>query len=97
MHQHPDFNASWDDDAIIVRRYVTATPVDPMAFRSAAAASYAAALGRDAEAGTLTDLEARVVEEVDAGFTDDEWLRGPSRRSPSTWRVKVKAGDRSSE
>ncbi len=76
----------------LMRRYVAATKADPAVFKSNAVVSYAAALGRTAEAGSLTSLEEEVLKELDADFVEADWVRGPGRPERGAWRVKIKAG-----
>jgi len=84
--------ATTDELEGLMRRYVSATPVSPEAFRAAAVERYAAALGLDAKAGALTDVETAALASLDAEFVADEWLMGAGRPAPPVWRVKVKAG-----
>jgi lipoate-protein ligase A len=76
----------------LMRRYVSATPADPAEFTSAATLSYASFLGLSPEQGNLTDHEKETLAEIDAGFRDNDWLRGPDRHMANVWQVKVKAG-----
>ena len=76
----------------LMRRYVKATPVQPEEFATAAAERYAAALGCEARAGSLSDLEWKALESLDSDFVDDAWLSGQSRPVPPVWLVKVKSG-----
>ena len=81
----------------LMRRYVTATPADPAAFQTAAVTAYASALGLTAAPGELTGDEQARLAELDARFSDDDWLAGPAR-PPATGaragarQVKVRAG-----
>ncbi len=79
----------------LMRRYVTATPADPAAFRIALSAAYASARALRAVPGELTPAELRTVAELDRRFTAPGWLAGPGRpaRSGKPGRqVKVRAG-----
>jgi lipoate-protein ligase A len=76
----------------LMKRYVAATPADAAAFRSNAVDSYAAALGRTAEVGSLTSVERETLADLDADFVGADWVRGPSRPDAAAWRVKIKAG-----
>jgi lipoate---protein ligase len=79
----------------LMRRYVTATPADPAAFRAALSAAYASALALRAVPGELTAAELRTVAELDRRFTAPGWLAGPGRPARSGGRgrqVKVRAG-----
>ena len=79
----------------LMRRYVTATPADPAAFRTALSVAYASALGLRAVPGELTAAELRAVAELDQRFTAPWWLAGPGRPARSGRhgrQVKVRAG-----
>ena len=79
----------------LMRRYVTATPADPAAFRTALGTAYASALTRQAVPGELTAAERETVAELDRRFTAPRWLAGPGRpgRPGRNGRlVKVRAG-----
>jgi lipoate-protein ligase A len=79
----------------LMRRYVTATPADPAAFRAALSAAYASALALRAVPGELTAAELRTVAELDRRFTAPGWLAGPDRPARSGGhgrQVKVRAG-----
>jgi lipoate-protein ligase A len=79
----------------LMRRYVTATPADPAAFRTALSAAYAGALGLRAVPGELTAAELGTVAELDQRFTAPRWLAGPGRPARSGRhgrQVKVRAG-----
>jgi hypothetical protein len=79
----------------LMRRYVTATPVDPGAFRAALTHAYGSALGLRAEPGGLSRAECESADELDRRFTTADWLAGPDRTAPpaSMGRpVKVRAG-----
>lgn len=78
--------------ARLVRRYVSATPADPVAFRDAAVRAYARTLGLHADPGDLTAHEERTLAELDRRFVDPEWVRGPERPVPAVWRAKIRAG-----
>jgi lipoate-protein ligase A len=78
--------------ARMVRRYVAAHPADRHRFCSAATAAYADRLGLEPTAGALTTDEQRRLADLDEQFVDPEWVEGPDRPVPSTWRVKVRAG-----
>lgn len=81
-----------EDVERLMRRYVAATPVDAEAFSSAAVSAYAAALGRSATHGRLTETERGKVAELDARFTDSAWRTGPERPARAVAQVKVRAG-----
>jgi len=76
----------------LMERFVAPTPVDPVAFRSAAIAAYADALGLDPVAGQLSEYERERLLELDVRFRSPEWLRGPERPEPKCFQVKVRAG-----
>ena len=79
----------------LMRRYVTATPADPAAFRAALCAAYATALALRAVPGELTGAERSMVAELDQRFTAPRWLAGPGRPARPRFRarqVKVRAG-----
>jgi lipoate-protein ligase A len=79
----------------LMRRYVTATPADPAAFRAALSAAYASALALRAVPGELTAAELHTVAELDRRFTTPGWLAGPGRAARSGGhgrQVKVRAG-----
>jgi lipoate-protein ligase A len=79
----------------LMRRYVTATPADPAAFRTALSAAYASGLALRAVPGELTAAELRTVAELDRRFTAPGWLTGPGRAAGSGRPgrlVKVRAG-----
>jgi lipoate-protein ligase A len=77
----------------LMRRYVSATPADPDAFRSSAAEAYGAALGLRPETGGLTEVEQEALVDLDARFTSDKWIAGPAHRPRRRAReVKVRAG-----
>lgn len=77
----------------LMRRYVRATPADPVAFQKAAVDSYAAALGLSAYPGELTEAERTRLVDLDATFSSDGWVAGPRGlpRRPAR-EVKVRAG-----
>lgn len=76
----------------LMRRFVAATPADPVAFEHDAISAYAEALGLDPRPGSLTPLERARLAQLDRRFCDPGWLRGPVRPSPEAWQVKVRAG-----
>ena len=79
----------------LMRRYVTATPADPAAFRAALSDAYASALGLRAVPGQLTAAEQSAVAELDRRFTAPQWLAGPGRPAGpggKVRQVKVRAG-----
>ncbi|MGE5132413.1 MAG: biotin/lipoate A/B protein ligase family protein [Gemmatimonadota bacterium] len=79
----------------LMRRYVTATPADPAAFQAAAITAYASALGLAAAPGELTGDEQARLAELDARFSDRDWLAGPTRPQAAgapARQVKVRAG-----
>jgi lipoate---protein ligase len=79
----------------LMRRYVTATPADPAAFRAALSAAYASALALRAVPGELTAAELGTVTELDRRFTAPAWLAGPGQPARSGGhgrQVKVRAG-----
>ena len=79
----------------LMQRYVTATPADPAAFRSALSAAYASALALPAVAGKLSEAELAAVAELDDRFTAADWLAGPSgsgRAARPGRQVKIRAG-----
>jgi lipoate-protein ligase A len=76
----------------LMRRYVAATPADAVAFRTAAAQAYGAALGREPVIGRLTAYERKRLGELDERFRSPGWLRGPERPEPPCAQVKVRAG-----
>jgi hypothetical protein len=79
----------------LMRRYVTATPVDPRAFREALASAYAAALSLPAMRAGMSAFELDKTAELDRRFLAARWLAGPRRGSPPGTRqrqVKVRAG-----
>jgi lipoate-protein ligase A len=82
----------------LMRRFVTATPVDPVAFQAGTIDAYAAALGLVAVSSELSALEHRAVGELDEKFSDGAWTKASMRPVPSTIprgrsrQVKVRAG-----
>jgi lipoate---protein ligase len=77
----------------MMRRYVSATPVDPAAFQTAMVSAYAGSLGLVSHRGELAGREAETVAELDGRFTSAGWLAGPARPASRTARqVKVRAG-----
>ena len=77
----------------LMRRYVSATPVDPERFRAAMTAAYAAALGLAPASGNLTGSERAHLAGLDERFGSEEWLAGPARPPVARPRqVKVRAG-----
>lgn len=82
----------------LMRRFVMATPVDPVAFQAAMVDAYAAKLGVEAAPGEPTQAESAAVARLDEEFSSASWLAGPGRPGradasrPSTRRVKVRAG-----
>ena len=78
--------------ARLMRRYVIATPADAAAFREAAVAAYAEALGLEAVPGGLSSYERECLAELDRRFSSPEWLRGPARPEPACSQIKVRAG-----
>jgi lipoate-protein ligase A len=76
----------------LMERFVAPTPVDPAAFRSAAIAAYAEALGLEPVPGGLSPSERERLHELDGRFRSPEWLRGPQRPEPKCMQVKVRAG-----
>ncbi len=64
---------------VLMRRYVSATPVDPDRFRAAMTAAYAEALGLAPAPGTLTGSERARLAVLDERFGGQEWLAGPAR------------------
>ncbi|TNC25830.1 lipoate--protein ligase family protein [Amycolatopsis alkalitolerans] len=76
-----------------MRRYVAATPADPVAFRDAAVEAYAAALGLTPQAGELTGDEEAALTELDARFTSEAWMAGPGERAARPpGGIKIRAG-----
>ena len=79
----------------LMRRYVTATPAEPAAFRTALTAAYASGLALRAVPGELSQTELAAVAELDGRFTAAEWLAGPDRAGQpgrQGRQVKVRAG-----
>ncbi len=76
----------------LMERYVLATPADPGAFRDAAIAAYAEALGLEPVPGVLSPYERERLVELDDRFRSPEWLRGPLRPAPPVPQVKIRAG-----
>lgn len=76
----------------LMERYVLATPADPAAFRAAAVAAYAEALGLEPVPGVLSPYERERLVELDDRFRSPEWLRGPLRPAPPVPQVKIRAG-----
>jgi lipoate---protein ligase len=79
----------------LMRRYVTATPANPAAFRAALRAAYATALALRPVPGELTGTEQSAVAELDQRFTAPRWLAGSGRPAGSGGKarqVKVRAG-----
>jgi lipoate---protein ligase len=79
----------------LMRRYVMATPADPVAFRAALCAAYAGALALRAVPGELTGAELTTVAELDRKFTAPDWLAGPGQPAGSGShgrQVKVRSG-----
>lgn len=81
-----------------MRRYVTSlkgelgheVPRDGV--RDLLIAQFAQALGADIRPGELTLKEQADIEELDALFLSDEWLRAIRRPSPLVRQVKIRAG-----
>jgi lipoate---protein ligase len=76
----------------LMQRYVLATPADPAAFRSAAIAAYAEALGLEPTPGELSPYERERLIELDEKFRSPDWLRGPLQPAPLRPQVKIRAG-----
>jgi lipoate-protein ligase A len=82
----------------LMRRFVAATPVDPVAFKEAMVRAFGAGLGLDAVPGELTGAESAALVRLDQEFTSDNWLSGPRRpvpgdsTRPRACQVKVRAG-----
>ena len=76
----------------LMERYVLATPADPTAFRSAAIAAYAEALGLEPAPGEMSPYERERLVELDEKFRSPDWLRGPVRPAPQAAQVKIRAG-----
>ncbi|HEV3365754.1 MAG TPA: hypothetical protein VG795_16750 [Acidimicrobiia bacterium] len=76
----------------LMERYVLATPADPAAFRSAAAAAYAETFGLEPVQGALSSYERERLFELDDQFQSPDWLRGPLRPAPPRPQVKIRAG-----
>jgi lipoate-protein ligase A len=86
----------------LMERFVTATPADSAAFRSAAVTAYGEALGLEPGGGRLSDWERERLHEIDGRFLSQAWLRGPARPDPKcspggagvspATTVKVRAG-----
>jgi lipoate-protein ligase A len=76
----------------LMERYVLATPADPAAFRSAAIAAYADALGLEPVPGRLSPYERERLFDLDQTFRSPDWLRGPLRPAPQCSQVKIRAG-----
>ena len=90
--------AQRDQTLALMRRFVVATPVDSVAFRTALTTAYAAALGLDPVPGEMTATEQAALAELDERFVSDAWLAGPARGAappagePVARQVKVRAG-----
>jgi lipoate-protein ligase A len=90
--------AQRDQTLALMRRFVAATPVDPVAFRAALVDAYAARLGLAPVPGGLSETERRALEDLDEKFASEGWLGGPRRPAPPGGRpvrarqVKVRAG-----
>ncbi len=79
----------------LMRRYVTATPADPDAFKQALTSAYSTALGRPAVQGEICAAELDRAAELDIRFRAAQWLAGPRRadlRGAVRRVVKVRAG-----
>jgi lipoate-protein ligase A len=76
----------------VMERYVLATPADPAAFRSAAIAAYAEALGFEPVPGGLSPYERKRLFDLDEKFRSPDWLRGPLRPAAQCSQVKIRAG-----
>jgi len=77
----------------LMRRYVSATAVDPERFRASLTTAYAAALGLAPVSGSLTSAERARLAKLDERFSSEEWLAGPARTPSARPRqVKVRAG-----
>lgn len=80
----------------LMRRYVAATPVDAVTFKSAMSQAYAGALGMTPGPGAFTAAERSRLAELDDRFISDEWLAGPATggrsRGARARQVKVRAG-----
>ena len=81
-----------EDVERLMRRYVQATPVQAPTFTQAAVTAYGQALGLAPVEGELTPFERQVVDELDAQFTDPDWLAGPARAERPAAQVKVRSG-----
>ncbi|MDQ3944627.1 MAG: hypothetical protein M3357_05645 [Actinomycetota bacterium] len=80
-----------DEARRLMRRFVSATPADAGAFRTAAVSAYAKALDLEAIPGRLAAIERRRLAELDAHFTTSAWLAGPVRPEPACATVKVRS------
>ena len=76
----------------LMERFVTATPADSAAFRSAAIAAYGEALGLEPVVAGLSAYERERLLELDGRFRSQAWLRGPQRPDPKCSQIKVRAG-----
>jgi lipoate-protein ligase A len=82
----------------LMRRFVAATPVDPVAFQAAVIDAYASALGLEPAPGELTEAECLALVDLDERFSGEAWTKGADRpapssvRGPSSNQVKVRAG-----
>lgn len=76
----------------LMERYVTATPVDPNAWRAAMVDEYAAALDAVPFKGRLRVDEQRALTRLDAVFASNGWVRQVDRPTPEVRTIKVRAG-----
>ena len=89
--------AQRDQTLALMRRFVAETPVDPVSFRAAMVAAYAARLGLTARLGELDDVEHAALTSLDEQFVSNNWLAGPGRPGPQAGpgpvarQVKVRA------
>jgi len=78
--------------ADLMRRYVSATDVDPEAWRSAMVTEYAEHFGTDPRDDGLTEAEAGEVLRMDARLLDNRFVAGETRPARPVRTVKIRAG-----
>ena len=76
----------------LMRRYVAATDVDPLAWQNAMVAEYAAHFGSTAREDVLTAVESEELDQMDTRLLDAEFVAGTARPVKPVRTVKIRAG-----